>query len=287
MIFFWIKEAVKLIGRAKSSSLLSLISMSISVFLIAVSIITIKLSSEFQNNLKRNVNINVFLVDSLSNNSIAKIESKLKQKDYIGTITYIDKKQAANNFVKQTGEDFRQLLDYNPLPASFLVTLKENYVNKDSLNAVTANISSITGVDEVVFQQQFVYTLLSYISKVQKYILIATAVLFLISLYLVYSTVKLIMRSKYEEMETMKLVGAKLSTIKMPIILKGFIIGFFASIISIALFVIIVKYTGAYDYLHHLINFKDDLVVIFMLCLGPLVGIVISALSLRRISLKV
>ena len=66
MIIFWVKESFKLIGRAKSSFFLSLISTSISVLLIAACIIIIQASSTFQNNLRESVTINIFLNDSIS-----------------------------------------------------------------------------------------------------------------------------------------------------------------------------------------------------------------------------
>lgn len=124
MIYFWLREAFKLISRAKSSFFLSLISTSISVFLIAASLITIQLSNQLQRKITTNVNINVFLKDTLKASDIAKLKYNLANKNYINKILYIDKNQAAQNFIKETGEDFRNILDYNPLPASFLITLK-------------------------------------------------------------------------------------------------------------------------------------------------------------------
>ena len=287
MIIFWLKEAFKLIGRAKSSFFLSLISTSISVLLITASLISIELSNHFQNKLKQNVSINVFLKDSLSNTAINRLRTKLKDSPYINTLKYIDKKEAADTFIKETGEDFRKILDYNPLPASFLITLKEVYVDKDSLNNTISEISNLKGVDDVVFQQEFVYKLLAFLNRIKKYIFIITAVLFLISLYIVYSTIKLITKSKYEEMETMKLVGAKLSTIKMPIVLNSIIIGISAGIISFGLFSLIFYYFGNLINLHQFIEYKNGMYIVLLFGLGPVIGIIVSLVSLRKINLRI
>jgi cell division transport system permease protein len=287
MIIFWIKEAFKLIGRAKSSFFLSLISTSISVLLITASLISIEVSNHFQNKLKQNVSINVFLKDSLSNTAIRSLQTKLKNTNYINTIKYIDKKEAADIFIKETGEDFSKILDYNPLPASFLITLKEGYVDRDSLSNIVAEISNLHGVDDVVFQQEFVYKLLSFLNKIKKYIFIITAVLFLISLYVVYSTIKLITKSKYEEMETMKLVGAKLSTIKMPVVLNSIFIGIFAGIISFGIFALIFYYFGNLIDIQKLIEYRSGIYIIVLFALGPVIGMVVSLFSLRKINLKI
>jgi cell division transport system permease protein len=287
MIFFWFKEAVKLIGRAKSSFFLSLISISISVFLIIASLISIQISNEFQQSLKRNVNINIFLKDSITVNDTELLQKQLNRKYYISSVNYISKDEAARNFVAETGEDFRTLLDYNPLPASFQVALKDKYVEKDSLNKITAALSRLPGVDDVVFQQQFVYEILSQIDKVKKYIFVITAVLFFIAIYIVYSTIKLIIKSKYDEMETMKLVGAKLSTIKMPIILNGIMIGLLAGIISLAAFYSLFYYFDNLIELRRFFNFNGGLYIVIALLIGPVIGSLVSLISLRKISLKI
>ncbi len=287
MVFFWFRESFKLIGRAKSSFFLSLVSTVISICLITASVITIQLSGNFQSILKKSVSINVFLKDSLSLSGTIQLQKKLKNKYYISSVSYIDKKQAAKNFIKETGENFQKVLDYNPLPASFLIKIKDNFVEKDSLNKIVNLISQMPGVDDVVFQQEFVYKLLNTINRIKKYIFIVTAILLLISLYIVYSTVKLITTSKYEELETMKLVGAKLSTIKMPIILNSFFTGLFAGIISLAIFSFLIYYFGSLIDLRRFLNFRNGLYILILLFTGPVIGIIISIFSLRKITLKI
>lgn len=287
MIIFWVKESFKLIGRAKSSFFLSLISTSISVLLIAACIIIIQASSTFQNNLRESVTINIFLNDSISNTETSKVKREIENKSFVKSVTYIDKKQAAENFIKETGEDFRKLLDYNPLPASFLVNIKGNFVQQDTLKRIINDFSKINGVEDVSFQQEFIYSMLRFLDQIKKYIFIVTAVLFFISLYLLYSTVKLITTSKYEELETMKLVGAKLSTIKMPIILNGVLIGLFASIISVGIFLILLNYFNYYFHLHEIIQFRLRYFLAGLFALGPVLGFFVSLVSLRKITLKV
>lgn len=287
MIFFWVKESFKLIGRAKSSFFLSLISMTISVMLIGASLLSIELSNKFQDRLKKNVNINIFLKENLSQNKIAEFQSGLKNKPYVNTIKFISQDEAAAVFIKETGEDFRKLLDYNPLPASFLITLKADFVEKESLLKVINQLSQMPGVDEVVFQQEFTYKVLSYLKRIQVYIFIITAVLFFVSMYIVFSTVKLITKSKYEEMETMKLVGAKLSTIKMPIILNAVFTGLLAGILCVMIFSFAGYYLGKMDYLNKFLNLRNGLFVALIFIIGPAIGLFVSVFSLKKISLKI
>lgn len=286
MIFFWIKEAFKSIGRAKSSFILSLISTSISVLLIIVSIISIQLSNKFQSDLKNKININIFLKDSLSGVSLTNLSSALKNKNYVNSINFIDKDEAAENFIKDTGEDFRKIINYNPLPASYAVTLKEEFVQKNKIDQIISEISKMNGVDEVVYQYEFADKIFSFIDSFKKYIFIITGILLLISIYIVYSTMRLVINLKEEALETMKLVGAKLSTIKMPVIINGIFIGFLAGIIALVVFILIL------NYFDNLITFQSyiestKIYILILLLIGPVLGFFVSVFALRKINLKV
>jgi cell division transport system permease protein len=287
MITFYFKESVKSIKRAKSSFILSLTSMVIALVLITGCVLTIHISADFQRDLKSNISVNVFLKDSLSMEEISVIEATIKNKKSVNTVRFIDKEEAAEKFIKETGEDFRRILDYNPMPASFLITFKENYVNPDSLNMIIPVFSKINGVDEVVFQQEYVKRILIYLSTFKKYLFIITFILFLISIYIVYSTVKLVTALKLEELETMKLVGSKLSTIKIPIVLNGILIGFLASLITISIFILYITYIDKYINLIRIFNLRNEFYLIGLLLTGPFIGFIVSIFSLRKITLKI
>ncbi|MCH7772916.1 MAG: hypothetical protein IH784_00720 [Bacteroidetes bacterium] len=134
MIIFWFKEAFKSISRAKSSFFLTLISLTLAVILIEASITALKLSEIFQKKIKSNINVSLFIKDPFNENNIKDYKSELSRKNYIKSVKYVSKDEAAKSFIRETGEDFREILDYNPLPASFVVNLNTDFVSEDSLN---------------------------------------------------------------------------------------------------------------------------------------------------------
>ena len=216
MILFWLKEAIKLIARSKFSFILALVSITLSVILITLSVFIIQFSNHFETQLKSNIVISVFVKDNIPQNDIDSIKLELANYKFINSTEYVDKEKAAELFIKETGEDFRKILDYNPLPASLNLKLKKEFADKDSIKIILSELKLLTWADEIVFRQDFYQKILSYIDQAKIYIFSLTGLIFLVSLYLVYSTVRLILSSKYSELETMKFVGAKLSTIKMP-----------------------------------------------------------------------
>jgi cell division transport system permease protein len=286
MILFWLREAIKIFGRAKSSFILSLISLSISIVLIAASIYTVSLSGKIEEKIKSQLSLNIFLDDSLSTSSIKNIREGLSKKKYITSVTYIDKEEAARIFIEETGEDFRKILDYNPLPASLSLNIKPEYVIKDSLVNILIELNKIVGIDEIVYENQMLMEIVSKLKELQKYIIAITIILVLISIYITYSTIKLIINLKHDELETMKLVGAKLSTIKLPIILNEIITGIIAgllSFLSIKFFLLMISKYGTIPN----IFMPTAQIYIFMLIIGPILSLIVSIVILRKISLKI
>jgi len=261
--------------------------MSISVLLITASIFSLQLSDKFQSNLKKNINLNIFLDDTLSNKTLIDLQENLRSREYIYSIEYIDKEKAAKNFIQETGEDFRKILDYNPLPASFSATLKDNYIVTDSLNKIVASISALSGVDEVIYKSEIISKILLFLNNFKKYVFLITIIILIIAVYIVYSTVRLVIRLKYDELETMKLVGAKLSTVKMPVILNGILIGLLAGIISSTIFSLFVYYLDNYIGLQKFLEIKKDLYLLILLATGPIISLLVSYFSLRNITLKI
>jgi cell division transport system permease protein len=286
-LLFIIKESLKLISRAKFSFILSLISTSISVILIIASLFLLVLSDRLESRIKKNISINIFLEEDVSPKDISSIEKQLQETQYISSVIYIDKEKAAENFINETGEDFRKLLDYNPLPASFRIYLKEHYADSDSISIAINFLSEIDGVEEVVYQHQFINKMLSQLNSVKQYIFVITVALVLISIYIVYSTMQLIINSKYEELDTMKLVGAKISTIKMPIILNGIFIGFFAGVIALGIFYFLFHYFELFLGSFGITNLYKPYYLPVIICIGPALAILVSIVSLRKVSLKI
>ncbi|MEI7811266.1 MAG: permease-like cell division protein FtsX [Ignavibacteria bacterium] len=289
MTKFIIKEVFQYIKSAKVSFLLSLLSTCLSVVLVTTSYILLTLSSNFENSIKEKLTFNLFISENFAGDDTIVLKEKLSGLSFVKTINYLDKEAAAQSFIKETGEDFRKVIDYNPLPASVEVKLKPEYVSSINIEQITKQFKSIEGVDEVVFQSEAVYKILSIISSVRIYVLAVAVFLILLSVYIVFSTNRLIINSKLIELETMKLVGARLSTIKLPIILNGFIIGITSSFISFLLMKLLTQLLKD-NYLTESIVYVNNFslyVLVVILLSGPLIGLSGGIFSVRKITLRI
>lgn len=285
---FFIKEVIRIISRSKLHFVINLISLSISVFLISLSFLLYFSNDAINKYIQENFSISLFLKDDITNENLKDIEIFLKSRVYTSKLEYVSKENAYGIFLEETGEDFKRILDYNPLPASFNLYLKSKFINEHSLNSLTEELTKISGIEEVVSKMDFYQELFEISKKIKNYILFATVIMIFTSVYLVFSTNKLIINSSSEKFETMKLVGAKLVAIKLPIILNNFLVGLIAGLITLGLFYLIISFLelNLQSVLSYL-SLNQNIVILIILTIGPFLGTIVSIFSLRKVTLKV
>jgi cell division transport system permease protein len=286
MLKFAFKEAFKSIGRAKLHFFFSLISTSIGIYLIVLSLILVFLSRQLEQKVKEDFSINIFLNDSAQTSDAQILSSVLVKKDFSKRIELITKEKAAESFIKETGEDFKEILDYNPLPLTIKLHLIEKYYEKEKLNIIINEIQNMPNVESVGFQISLFEKILTVIHTVKYYVFAFSILLSLVAIYLMYSTLRLIVQIRNEEIETMKLVGAKISLIKFPIILNGIFIGFCGSLVSLVMLFFTI-YMIKHYFSQSVLIFGYWLPVMCTIGLGLFLGWIISILSLRKITLRV
>jgi cell division transport system permease protein len=122
---------------------------------------------------------------------------------------------------------------------------------------------------------------------VKIYLFIITAVICIVAIYLVFATVRLIINSRMIEFETMKLVGAKLSTIKIPVMLNGLIAGLLSGLFAFLAFTFFQEQVKSFETLLRILtgNFLEYLIIIFLT--GPFLVLLVSIFTLRKVSLKI
>jgi len=287
MIKFYISESFKSISRAKLSSFITVITLSISIGFIGLSLALLLLSNKIESAWKDDIKVNVFVNDSLSTDQLDKLKSEIVNTENVRGVVYYSKKDAYKKFVEITGNDFDKILEINPLPRSFTVNFS-NDIDKVSILNIIAGFKKKVGVDDVIYDYNLTFTILDYVKSMKVIVYILTFFITLISFYLLFSTSKIIISQRIVQFNTMKLVGAKLSTIKIPLLITGIILGFIASIICVLLidsayFI----FKELYPRIGSQFNKYLYLVNVGFVILGIILGPVGTGLFTKRISLKI
>jgi len=90
-----------------------------------------------------------------------------------------------------------------------------------------------------------------------------------------------------KELETMKLVGAKLSTIKMPIVINNITAGIIAGIISVLIFELVNSEISGYQFLVNFVKGNKVFYYALLLIISPILSLFVTLFALRKLTLKI
>ena len=116
-----------------NSRLISIISISLTLFLMGLSFIIALLGNELSVYMKENISFSIVLKDGIREAEVQQMQNALNDLEFIKTARYISKEEAAKEMVEELGEDPQLFLGVNPFYASIEAKLKSEYANIDSL----------------------------------------------------------------------------------------------------------------------------------------------------------
>jgi len=270
--------------------ILIIISLSVALFLIGFCGWIALSSKELIKYVKQNIEVQVYLERDLNANEISQLKSNLINlsiadiKNNVPQIFLVSKETAAEIFLKDTKENFQDVLGDNPFRDSFTIKLKEEYITEQKLAQIKTNIEKIPFVFEVDYAKDFLKGIIANVNKIYKVLAMVVLIFFIATLLLINNTIKLALYSQRFIIRTMQLVGATDFFIQKPFLKKGLFQGLIAAIISVFLIFITKKIaTDQIDGLE-LIQNNTSIYILFgiLLVLGPFIGILSTFQSIAR-----
>ena len=283
IIWFLIKEGIKGLVRSKYAGAFSVLTIWISLIMVGFGFVAARDMLFVVNNIKSQFDIDIFIHKSTSETKIKEFESKLRQMPEIQDIQYISSDAAAEKFKKEFGEDIFEVLDYNPLPPSFTISLKEIYRNLISVESITTEFSKQDLVDEIKYRKNFLIILEKYQRIFLWTILGVFMFLTIISIILISNSIKMAIFSRREVIFTMKLVGATNNFVRAPFLIEGMLQGFLGACLSVGLIYGVFYLQN--NYLQSILEYKaivDYKYYVGMLILGSFVGLTGSARAIKK-----
>lgn len=241
-------------------------------------------------NLKENLTVEVVLKDDVTPEQTTALQASIKGKAYVKNIKFVSKDEAAATLKKDLGEDFLDILGYNPLYDSYLINLYEQYATEQSTETVNKEIAALPGVKQLNFQKNELQNINLVIGRASMVILIAAGLLLAFAVSLIFNTIRLAMFSNRFTIKTMQLFGATRWFIIKPFLGKSLLNGLISGLVACLLLGALLLYV---DYTQPELALQTDLITFAMLFAAlVLFGILISFLStsiavLRYLRLKV
>jgi len=231
------------IPRPKPNYFLSVISISLVLFLLGLMAFLSLNTNKLIDSFKENVNVITELRDSVTQEETDTLV------DFIGkinavksaTIDVVNKEEALTLMKKEMGEDF--LLDEmsNPLNDVVVFNVKAAFLDSANLSSIrTSIIDKFSFVNNVFYQETFVGKVSNMLSKIG-WVILGISILFLIiALTVMHSTIKLSMYSNRFLIKNMQLVGASKGFIQRPFLWRGVVCGFLSALVASVMLTLII-----------------------------------------------
>ena len=275
--------------RLANAYLSSVISISLVLLLVGVASMLLVNANSVSDYFKENMQVSVMMKDNVTEEKALSFCETLKKARYIKTTTYISKEQGQMELADQLGEDFLDIFETSPIPASIEITLDAAYVSSDSLEVVKAEISKSSLVAEVNYQGSLVDALNANLSKISLVLGFFIALMLFISFVLINNTVRLSVFSRRFTIHTMKLVGATRSFIRAPFLIQAGFQGVFSAMIAIiALVGMLFFLRSGFERLFEIFRLELLLIVIGIVLVSGLVICLVSTYFVvnKLVSLK-
>lgn len=246
----YFRDASRSVIRNFSLSLASISCITITLIVVAISIVLSYNVEHISKHVKSNISIIVFLDKTFdSTTEQSDFEQQLTAIENIGADNFVfkSKKEYAEE-MKKEDETFALIVDSwtdksNPLLDSYEIKVKD----VTQIKSTADSLKKISKVSSVNYGEEYIESVITIFSVIEKICIGGVIALILVTAFLITNTIKLAIFSRKTEIEIMRLVGASNSAIKTPFIIEGSFIGLFGSILPIAL--MSYGYVSLYNYL--------------------------------------
>jgi cell division transport system permease protein len=241
-IRYIIKEGFSGFRRAKLSMFAAVFTICVSLLLLSFFVILFLNASDIVRSLREKVEMEAFLNEQLSNDKITEVKGIVEMLEGIREVHYVSKEEAAKIFLEEFGEDIYKILNFNPLPASLKIFLKDGYKTSKQALVISNQIKAIKGVDDVIYRKQLL-EMLDQRAMFYLWITLGVGIFITVSsIILVANTIRLAIYSKRKIIQTMKLIGATRGFIRTPFLLEGFLQGIIGGGIAAGIIYVLVTY---------------------------------------------
>lgn len=227
--------------------------------------------------IKESVQIDLNLKSDVTESQKTALANYLKKQNYIAKITYKSKEVAAQQFEKELGQNFTEILGSNPLYDAYIINLKSEFSNPDFIKDVKSDFLAQAGVQEVQYSDLAVQSTGTTLKPITIGIIILSIIMLVVAFLIIDNTIRLMMYSQRFLIRSMQLIGANEWFIVKPFILKSIISGLISAAIAL-LFLSGIIYLTINKFSLQFVS--QDFVILLFIAIGlTLFGILISISS--------
>jgi len=292
-----IKEAFKGISRNALVSIAAIGIMILSLYIISFVYVANFTMNGILKNIQQRINVSVYLKSDVPESDIMIYKSEIEksQGNIIKSVQYISREDALEDFKRNNANEptiiksLEEIGD-NPLLASLVIRTNDS----SQYPEVVSYLENVTFKDDISRinyekNKERINKLNGIVGNIKKSGTGLGILFLVIAMLITFSTISLTIHTRKDEVDVMRLVGASNTFIRLPFIFEGIIFGLVASIISMALLFVSIKYgstkISSIIPAQSLLNFYlENFLKVFLLqaVIGIALGVLGSLIAIRK-----
>ena len=281
---FLIAEGFKNIFRHKLTSFATIFSVFLTLSIVGFLILANQNTNKIIEYLRAKYKIEVFFKEGFTDDELKNAINQIGSIKGVRSTTLISKKDAEKIFKSQFGEDIFDLVGFNPLPASCVVNVEKDGIEKLEIMPIIKRLEMLPVVDEIKYQSGLISRIESYYQRFSQIAILCFILSLAISIFVISNTIRLTIFSRKNLIVSFQLIGATRSFVRFPFIVEGLFHGFFGSMLSAIALYFLIDYgnTVIDDIISFKINFDPYLLSATLI----FIGIMISTIGSIRATSK-
>ena len=292
---YCLREALKGFKRNLSTALGSIVTIFLSLMIIGLFLVIGVVVDNVVSSVESEVSITCYVADDAADEDIETAMDYIEGIEGVASVSFTTKDEALENFSETNSTDIIESLDgENPLPASIDVELSDPQLVEDVAGQIEAYEGFATVADEedpadsIKYGQQSVerlFTLTNYV----RYVGVGLIVLLIfIALVFINNTIRLAIMARKREIAIMRLVGASNGFIRGPFLMEGALHSLIGALLAVGVLELVRRYglpqlQSAIAFLSFDVSGRTFLLIyLFLVVMGLVIGLVGSAVAMRR-----
>jgi cell division transport system permease protein len=286
------KVALRRLFYAKAASLVMFLIIGITTCLPMSALLFLENIKQASSQIEYSAEISIFLINDYKDDDLKTFTSFLKEQPIVSKITFEKKEDAWVKLQKKIMIDGDSLIEKNPLPDSFYLSLAT--LDENEIDYLVKELKEFAIIDDVLLDSAWVNKLNSILSLGELIINFLGILLLSVLAVIIGNTIRLQALSFKDEIEVSKLIGASNAFIRRPFLYTGIFYGIGGAIVAIAIIKLMIFIFNYYAYvIESILGFNisiNDLLIthyLTMIILTIVIGWLASYFSTDRALSKV
>jgi len=267
----------------------------LSLYIIGVMLVVTVTTNGILKNIQEKVNISVYFKPDVSEDRINQIKVQLEESTEVKSAEFVSKEKALEDFKRNNANEpvIMQSLEEiggNPLLSSLVIKANEPG-QYETISSFVSGDSFKEDVSRVNYgkNKEIINKLNGIISEIKRIGLVLVAVFSAIAILIIFNTIRIAIYTHKQEIEVMRLVGSSNMFIRLPFIFEGVVYGIVASLVSMLLLFVTLKFLSPYLTrvipTENLLSFyfsRFGILILIQTAFGVFLGVVSSVIAVRK-----